>query len=146
VTVQKIYPRTNLAPLEASENAEAKPFPQDEALRELARQDSAHLLREPQSAPHSELRPESENSTQVVADINSLVQRVAGVSLDQLNDAIVDLRQLRDFLHSEGERIQREISGYLQLNQIAIGSTKSIVDQIVHWKEAAHNGKTKSGN
>jgi len=32
----------------------------------------------------------------------------------------VDLRQLRDFLHSEGERIQREISDYLQLNHTSI--------------------------
>jgi hypothetical protein len=149
--MQKIYPRTNLAPLEASENVDTKPFPQiDEALRELVRQDSANLRREPESAPQGELRREPESSTQVVADLNSLVQRVAGVSLDQLDDAIVDLGQLRDFLRSEGERIQREISGYLQLNQIAIGSTKSIVDQIVHWKEAAHttaapNGKMKSG-
>jgi hypothetical protein len=50
---------------------------------------------------------------------------------------IVDLRQLRDFLHSEGERIQREISGYLQLNHVAMGSTKSIVDSIGQWKTAA---------
>jgi hypothetical protein len=29
--------------------------------------------------------------------------------------------------------------GYLQLNHIAIGSTKSIVDNIVQWKRAAHS-------
>ena len=62
-----------------------------------------------------------------------------GVSLDQLDDVIVDLRQLRDFLHSEGERIQSEISGYLQLNHIAIGSTKIIVDNIVQWKKVAQS-------
>jgi hypothetical protein len=54
-----------------------------------------------------------------------------------LDDAIVDLRQLRDFLHSESERIQGEISGFLQLNHIAIGSTKSIADNIVQWKRAS---------
>ena len=47
------------------------------------------------------------------------------------------LGQLRDFLHSEGERIQMEISGYLQLNHLAIDSTKSIVGNIVQWKKAA---------
>jgi hypothetical protein len=138
--MQKIYPRTNLAPLEPSEKADAKPFPQiGEALRELARQDSGHLIRESQSAPQSELRREPEPSTQVVADLDSLVQRVAGVSLDQLDDVIVDLRHLRDFLRSEGERIKREISGYLQLHEIAIGSTKSIVDNVAQWKEVAHS-------
>ena len=124
--MQKIYPRTNTAPLAASENSNVIPAPQiEEAIRESVRENAAHN------------RHESENTSQVVTDVNSLVQRVAGVSLDQLDDTIVDLRQLRDFLHSEGERIQREISGYLQLNQLAIDSTKSIVDNIVQWKKAA---------
>ena len=124
--MQKIYPRTNPAPLGASENSNVMAAQQiEEALRESVRQNAAHM------------RHESENTSQVVTDVNSLVQRVADVSLDQLDDAIVDLRQLRDFLHSEGERIQREISGYVQLNHLAIDSTKSIVDNIVQWKNAA---------
>src|SRR5271170_7132205 len=119
-----MYPRTNIAPFDEKSNA--NPVVRVEnALRELAGQEGT--------------RYEPENTTQFVTDVNSLVQRVADVSLDQLDDAIVDLRQLRDFLHSEGERIQREISGYLQLNHIAIGSTKSIVDNIVQWKKAAHS-------
>jgi hypothetical protein len=126
--MQKMYPRTNPAPVGASENSNVIPAPQiEEALRESIRQDAAHIRHEP------------ENTSQVVTDVNSLVQRVADVSLDQLDDVILDLRLLRDFLHSEGERIQREISGYLQLNHIAIGSTKSIVDNIVQWKRAAHS-------
>jgi hypothetical protein len=124
--MQKTYPRTNPAPFGASENSNAAPEI-DTALRESVRQNAAHIRHEP------------ENTNQVVTDVNSLVQRVADVSLDQLDDAISDLQQLRDFLHSEGERIQREISGYLQLNRTAIGSTKSIVDNIVQWKKAAHS-------
>ena len=126
--MQKMYPRTNPAPFEASENSNVIPAQQiEEALREFVLQNAAQIRHEP------------ENTSQVVTDVNSFVQRVAGVSLDQLDDAIVDLRQLRDFLHSEGERIQREISGYLQLNHLAIDSTKSIVDNIVQWKKAAHS-------
>src|ERR1700722_12286599 len=123
-----MYSRTNPAPVGASENSNVIPAPQiEEALRESVRQNAVHI------------RDEPENNSQFVMDVNSLIQRVAGVSLDQLDDVIVDLRQLRDFLHSEGERIQREISGYLQLNHIAIGSTKSIVDNVVQWKKAAHS-------
>ena len=125
--MQKTYPRTNPAPIGASENSNVIPAQQiEEALRESVLQNAAQIRHEP------------ENTSQVVTDVNSFVQRIAGVSLDQLDDAIVDLRQLRDFLHSEGERIQREISGYLQLNHLAIDSTKSIVDNIVQWKKAAH--------
>ena len=125
--MQKTYQRTNPAPIGVSENSNVIPAQQiEEALRESVLQNAAQIRHEP------------ENTSQVVTDVNSLVQRVAGVSLDQLDDAIVDLRRLRDFLHSEGERIQREISGYLQLNHLAIDSTKSIVDNIVQWKNAAH--------
>ena len=126
--MQKMYPRTNPGPAGPSANSTVIPAPQiEEAIRESVRQNAAHN------------RHESENTSQVVTDVNSLVQRVADVSLDQLDDAIVDLRQLRDFLHSEGERIQGEISGYLQLNHTSIGATRSIVDNIVQWKKAAHS-------
>ena len=127
--MQKVYPRTNPTSFGASENSNVIPAPQiEEALRESVRQNAAHIRREP------------ENAGQAVTDINSLIERVAGVSLDLLDDAIVDLRQLRDFLHSEGERIQSEISGYLQLSQTAMGSTKIIADNILLWKERAHSG------
>jgi dsDNA-specific endonuclease/ATPase MutS2 len=118
--MQKMYPRTNpVTPQNSNVIAAAQ---LEEALRNSVRQNAA------------DIRHESENAT----DVNSLVQRVAAVSLDQLDDAIIELRQLRDFLHSEGERIRREISGYLQLNHIAIDSTKSIVENIVQLKTATH--------
>jgi hypothetical protein len=136
MTVQKIYSRTN--PVQPSENPNGKTVAQvDGALRDFVLQDTAHLRREAEVASQAASHREPETATQVVAEINLLVQQVAGISLDELDDAIVDLRQLRDFLHSEGERIQREISGYLQLNHVAMGSTKSIVDSIGQWKSAA---------
>ena len=126
--MQKMYPRTNPGPAGPSANSTVIPAPQiEEAIRESVRQNAAHN------------RHESENTSQVVTEVNSLVQRVADVSMDQLDDAIVDLRQLRDFLHSEGERIQGEISGYLQLNHTSIGATRSIADNIAQWKKAAHS-------
>ena len=141
MTVQKMYPRTN--PVEASENQKGNTAAIiDEALRDFVLQDTAHLRREAENAAPVNLRPES--AAQVVADVNSLVQQVAGVSLDQLDDVIVDLRNLRDFLHSEGERVQREISGFLQLNQVAMGSTKLITDNIGNWKAAARGASHRS--
>jgi hypothetical protein len=139
MTVQKIYSRTNT--VEASESV--KTIPQiDEALRDFVLQDTTHLRRQAENMTRVNLRPES--ADQVVADVNSLVQQVAGVSLDQLDDVIVDLRNLRDFLHSEGERVQREISSFLQLNKAAMGSTSLIADNIRNWKEAAPGASHRS--
>jgi hypothetical protein len=144
MTVQKIYSRTN--PVQAPENPNGKTVAQvDGALRDFVLQDTAHLRREAETTSQGALRREPESATQVVAEVNLLVQRVAGVSLDELDDAILDLRQLRDFLQSEGERIQREISGYLQLNHVAMDSTKSIVDSIGQWKTAAAALRVEKG-
>jgi hypothetical protein len=125
-----IYSRTN--PVQAPENPKGKTVQQiDEALRDFVLQDTAHLRREAENVTRGGLRPENAAQT----DVYSLVEQVAGVSLGQLDDVIVDLRNLRDSLHREGVRVQREISGFLQLNQAAIGSTKLINDNIRQWKE-----------
>jgi hypothetical protein len=130
-----IYSRTK--PVQAPENPnKGKTVQQiDEALRDFVLQDTAHLRRDEEDVSRGGLRPE--NAAQVVTDVYTLVQQVAGVSLDELDDVIVDLRNLRDFLHREGVRVQREISGFLQLNEAAIGSTKFITDKIRQWKEGA---------
>ena len=136
-----MYSPTN--PVQAPENPKGKTVQQiDEALRDFVLQDTAHLRREAENVTRGGLRPE--NAAQVVTDACLLVQQVACVSLDQLDDVIVDLRNLRDFLHREGVRVQREISGFLQLNQAAIGSTKFITDNIRQWKEGARGASPHS--
>jgi len=126
--MQSVAQRANLAHPEASENANAKPVAAvDGDMRQFVRQDAGHLPRKPESA------------TEVVADINSLIQRVAGASLSELQNVIRDLQHLHDFVHSEGERIQREISTYVQLSQTTMGSTKIIADNIIQWSEAAES-------
>jgi hypothetical protein len=103
----------------------------EEAIREFVRQDVTQLRR----------LPTSEAPTEVVNGVNSLVQRVAGSSLREMQNVIWELENLRDFLQSEGERIQREIANYAQLTQAAMSSTRTIADNMVHWKKAADGGR-----
>jgi hypothetical protein len=136
MTVQKILPRAN--PIEGSANPGVMTTAQvDEALRDFVLQDTAHLRRDAEELPPGNLRREPESAAEVATDVNALVRQVADISLNQLDDVIVDLRNLRDFLHSEGERVRREISGYLQLSRTAMESTKIIVDNIAPLKEVA---------
>jgi hypothetical protein len=97
------------------------------AIRDFVRQDVTHVRRV----------PAHDQPTEVVASVNSLVQRVAGASLREMQNVIWELESLRDFLQSEGERVQREISNYAQLAQAAMTSTRSIADNMVHWKKFA---------
>ena len=72
-----------------------------------------------------------------VTNVNSLIQRVAGNSLSEIENLISQLEGLRDLLHAEGQRVQREISGYAQLSQAAMKSTRMIADNVDQWKRSA---------
>lgn len=72
-----------------------------------------------------------------VDNINSLIQRVAGQSLNEIDHVIGELTRVRDMLRSEGERVQREISGYATLSQNAMTSMKIIADSLAQWRPNA---------
>jgi hypothetical protein len=107
-------------------------------IRDFVRNDVAYLRRPP--APNmlagSETPPDP-NAEATVNNVNSLIQRVAGTSLGEIENLVSELESLRDLLHSEGQRVQREISGYAQLSQAAMKSTRMIADNVAQWKRAA---------
>jgi hypothetical protein len=110
----------------------------EEGIREFVRNDIAYLRRpqvaSPDTAPHT---PPLDTSESTVNSVNSLIQRVAGTSLAEIEKLISELESLRDLLHAEGQRVQREISGYAQLSQAAMKSTRMIADNVTQWKRAA---------
>jgi hypothetical protein len=105
-------------------------------IRDFVRNDIAYLRRAPSmlSAGETQLEPSTEAT---VNNVNSLIQRVAGTSLGEIENLISELEGLRDLLHAEGQRVQREISGYAQLSQAAMKSTRMIADNVAQWKRAA---------
>jgi hypothetical protein len=105
-------------------------------IRDFVRNDVAYLRR-PSGAPSSTEMPLEPNTEATVNNVNSLIQRVAGTSLSEIESLISELESLRDLLHSEGQRVQREISGYAQLSQAAMKSTRMIADNVAQWKRAA---------
>ena len=103
-------------------------------IRDFVRNDVAYLRRPPTLTPDGPLEPSTEAT---VNNVNSLIQRVAGTSLAEIEKLISELESLRDLLHAEGQRVQREISGYAQLSQAAMKSTRMIADNVQQWKRAA---------
>ena len=93
-------------------------------IREFVRRDVAALRR----------RPEAE-SEMVANNIGSLLQRVAGTSVQEIDKLIGELQTLRDTLHNEGARVQREILEYANLSQAAMQSTRVIAESLTHWKK-----------
>ena len=79
-----------------------------------------------------------------VDNINSLIQRVAGQSIGEIDHVIGELTRVRDMLRSEGERVQREISGYASLSQAAMTSMKIIADSLAQWQPNAPKSQPQS--
>ena len=103
-------------------------------IRDFVRNDVANLRR-PAPSPSGSIAPVTEQSPEVsVNNVNSLIQRVAGASIQEIEKLISELESLRDLLHAEGKRVQREISGYAQLSQAAMKSTRLIADNVEQWK------------
>jgi hypothetical protein len=110
-------------------------------IRDFVRNDIAYLRRpaanSPEAAPQAPMPALEPSAEATVNSVNSLIQRVAGTSLAEIEKLISELESLRDLLHAEGQRVQREISGYAQLSQAAMKSTRMIADNVTQWKRAA---------
>src|SRR5437870_6006580 len=93
-------------------------------IRDFVRRDGASLRRMPEG--ESEL---------VANNITTLLQRVAGTSVQEIDRLIAELQTLRELLHQEGARVQREIAEYAHLSQSAMQSTKIIAESLAQWKK-----------
>ena len=106
-------------------------------IRDFVRNDIAYLRRPAPSSSRPTAAALEPSTEATVNNVNSLIQRVAGTSLSEIENLIAELESLRDLLHAEGQRVQREISGYAQLSQAAMKSTRMIADNVAQWKRAA---------
>jgi hypothetical protein len=103
-------------------------------LGELIRRDIAPLRRPQLVEPNA-------NGDAAVSHVNSLIDRVSGGSVKEIERLIAELQALRDFLLNEGQRVQREITGYAQMSQSAISSTKIMVESVAKWKVAIETAR-----
>jgi hypothetical protein len=99
-------------------------------IREFIRRDVAQLR-----------RSGTEGSEQAAQNITSLLDRVSGSSVTEIDSLIADLRNVRDFLQTEGERVQREIASYAQLSQVAMTSVKIIAESMSQWKSQVSDAR-----
>ena len=127
---EKIEPTEGDSDLAAVSEVEA-------GIRDFVRNDVAYLRRPAPNVAGSNEAAIEPSSEAAVNNVNSLIQRVAGTSLAEIEHLISELESLRDLLHAEGQRVQREISGYAQLSQAAMKSTRMIADNVTQWKRAA---------
>jgi hypothetical protein len=88
---------------------------------------------------------ESEPIGDPVADnLNNLIRRVSGASMEEIDRVILELQSVRDMLRKEGDRVSREVAGYASLSHAAMTAMSVIADSLTQWKgEPPHSPQGK---
>jgi hypothetical protein len=107
-------------------------------IREFVRRDVATLRRQ-RSEGDGAADPAAEN-------LNALIRRVAGASMEEIDRVIHELQGIRDMLRSEGERVSRELSGYASLSHASMTAMKVIGDSLKQWKDAPLTHSRRKAN
>ena len=82
------------------------------------------------------VRRTSETDCELLANrIETLLQRVAGTSVQEIDGLIAELQTLRSLLQKEGARVQRSLAEYAHLSQSAMQSTRIIAESLAQWKQ-----------
>jgi hypothetical protein len=84
------------------------------------------------------LRPEGKVAPDV-GNLNSLLQRVSGTSTGEIDDLIEQLQEMREFLRSEGTRVQQEIAGYAKASQAVRSHVEQMSDVLAEWRQRMEN-------
>ena len=93
-------------------------------VRRLREQDTAAVPAAVQSIPAA---------VQSAENANAVIQRVASVSIEEIERVIAELEGVRETLRSEGDRVSRELAGYVSLNQTSTTAMKVISDTVKQW-------------
>jgi len=126
------------APQKLSEVDQAAATAFEGEIREFVRRDVAFLRRQRNDA-EMPAEPAAEN-------LNALIRRVAGASMEEIDRVIGELQGVRDMLRSEGERVSRELAGYASLSHASMTAMKVIGDSLKQWKDAPVNNNQRNAS
>lgn len=135
---EKFAPPDRRTPEKLSDIDQAAANAFEGEIREFVRRDVSFLRR-----PRSE--SEAAAADPVTDNLNSLIRRVSGASLEEIERVITELQGIRDMLRNEGERVGREIAGYASLSHASMTAMKVIADSLEQWKSVP-NTPTKPTN
>ena len=75
----------------------------------------------------------------------ALIQKIGATPLVELEKLIGELQAAKTYLQSEGEQIEREAVGYVELGQTALESVKIIAETVGEWRKAGHPVRRTNG-
>ena len=116
----------------------------DQAAANAVEGEIRELVRRDVSLPHRQRSEIDATNDPAAENLNALIQRVAGDSMEEIDRVIRELESVRDMLRNEGERVSREVAGYASLSHAAVTAMKVIADSIHQWKDASDKSSPRS--
>jgi len=83
---------------------------------------------------HADVSTQTETGTEIAP----LIQQIGDTSIAEIDRLIAELQEAKNYLQSEGERIEREMVRYTNLTQMASFTAKIIFDAISRWHPASN--------
>ena len=86
------------------------------------------------AVPRAQTAERNQSNEAFLENLDALIQRVAGTSMDEIDKVIRELEKMREMLRNEGERVSREIASYSRLSQHSVSAMKVLSDGLTEWK------------
>jgi hypothetical protein len=86
------------------------------------------------SFPHPRRSEIDATNDPAIENLNALIKRFAGDSIEEIDRVIRELENVRDMMRNEGERVSREVADYASLSHAATTAMKVFADSIKQWK------------
>ena len=87
------------------------------------------------------LKPQPDMVGDVNQAIGALIDNVSATSIAEIEKLISDLETVRNYLKSEGDRVQQEIARYAHLSDTASALVKIIAERLGQWREGPTEAK-----
>jgi hypothetical protein len=118
----------------------------NEEMREMIEEaTSTSLIKELDALNWNRVNPATNVEAAIPPDVSTLLERMSGPSLAEMDKAIQELQKARNFLRNEKERLRLEIVEHLRLTKAAMGSARAVSEDITRFGTVAEDvGKTRA--
>ena len=89
---------------------------------------------------HAELSAQAEPD----AEIATFIQKVEETSIAEIDRLLAELEEAKNYLQSEGKRIELEMARYTSLTQMTALTAKIISDSVAQWHPARNPQKSNA--
>jgi hypothetical protein len=86
------------------------------------------------------LRSLTENKG-AVNDFSGIISQISGPSLQEIDQLVEGLRQMREKLDNDGNRLDREMAKYAEFSEAVSQLTKIVSDGMAHVKRPSAEGE-----